>query len=393
MSETVAAPQPVPAQAAGQAAAEGSTTAARVVSIDALRGFDMFWIIGGQQVVLALVALLHGNAVPQWLRYHTHHPAWEGFSAWDLIMPLFLFITGTSLPYSMAKRIAGGATKGDLYRKIAKRVAILFVLGMIVQGHLLDFDLSTLHLYSNTLQAIASGYLVAAILLLHVGIAWQAGAMVALLVVYWLLMMFVPFGGHPAGTLQPDANVALAVDEFILGRFRDGTSYTWILSSLGFAATVLLGMLAGQVLRSTVRPAAKVSILLAAGLACLGLGWAWGHLASPIQFPIIKHVWTSSMVLWSGGWCLLLMGGFYLLIDVLRWQRWSFPLVVIGMNSIAVYVAVHQIDFAAIARANVGGFGRLFGSGGQELLVRASALLLVWLILLYMYRKRTFIRV
>jgi len=394
MSDTIAAAKPSPHREAPTAPADAKVAATdRVVSIDALRGFDMFWIIGGQQVVLALAALFHGNEIPHWLGYHTHHRAWEGFAGWDLIMPLFLFITGTSMPYSFAKRIDLGSTKGDLYRKIAKRVAMLFVLGMVVQGHLLDFDPSTLHIYCNTLQAIACGYCVAAILVLNAGVVWQVMVIPALLVVYWALMMFVPFGGHPAGTLQPDANLALAIDAFILGRFRDGTSYTWILSGLGFAATVLLGVLSGHVLRMAIRPVGKVLVLLGAGLVCLGLGWGWGNVASPIQFPIIKHLWTSSMVLWSGGWCFLLMGGFYLLIDVMGLRRWAFPLVVIGMNSIAVYVAVHLINFVQIADPLVGGLGRFLGPSGQELLRRSSALMIVWLILLYMYRKRTFIRV
>ncbi|MFV2068655.1 MAG: acyltransferase family protein [Pirellulales bacterium] len=394
MSETIPTAQPSLQSEVSTATPEAKAAeSGRVVSIDALRGFDMFWIIGGQQVVLAFAALFHGDEIPGWLTYHTHHPAWEGFAAWDLIMPLFLFITGTSMPYSFAKRMAHGATKAELYRKLGKRVVVLFVLGMVVQGHLLDFDPSTLHIYCNTLQAIACGYCVAAIVLLRVGIRWQVTVALALLVAYWALMLLVPFGGHPAGTLQPDANLALAIDEFILGRFRDGTSYTWILSGLGFAATVLLGVLSGHVLRMTVRPIAKVLVLFGAGLLCLSLGWAWGNLPSPVQFPIIKHLWTSSMVLWSGGWCFLLMGGFYLVIDVMGLRRWAFPLVVIGMNSIAVYVAVHLIDFVQIADRIVGGIARFLGPNGQELLRQSSALLLIWLILLYLYRKRTFLRV
>jgi len=364
----------------------------RVISIDALRGFDMFWIIGGHGIVMSTARLFYGDPLPQWLIHQTDHPAWLGFSAWDLIMPLFLFISGTSMPFSFAKRTQRGAGKADLYRKIFTRTLLLFILGMIVQGHLLEFELDKLHIYCNTLQAIACGYCVAAILVINVGIVAQIAATVVLLLGYWALMMFVPFAGHPAGTLQPDANLALYIDELILGRFRDGTSYTWILSGMGFAATVLLGTLSGHVLKSELRPIAKVASLTAAAFLCLALGWAWGFYSSPVQFPMIKHIWTSSMVLWSGGGCFLLMAGFYLVIDVMGFRKWSFPLVVIGMNAIAVYVANNLVNFHHISDPIVAGLARHMGTGG-DLMRNVSALAVIWLILLYMYRNKTFVRV
>jgi predicted acyltransferase len=364
----------------------------RIVSIDALRGFDMFWIIGGHGIVVSTAHLFYDDPLPQWLTYQISHPAWLGFSAWDMIMPLFLFISGTSMPFSFAKRIARGARKADLYRKIFTRTLVLFVLGMVVQGYLLELQLDKLHIYCNTLQAIACGYCVAAILMLNVGVVAQVATTVVLLLGYWALMMFVPFAGHAAGTLEPDANLALFVDEMILGRFRDGTSYTWILSGLGFAATVLLGTLSGHLLKSGLRPLAKVASLTVAGLLCLALGWAWGFCQSPLQFPMIKHIWSSSMVLWSGGWCFLLLAGFYLVIDVMGLRKWSFPLVVIGMNAIAVYVAAHLINFHQISDALVAGLARHMGTSG-EVLRDVSAVLVIWLILLYMYRNKTFVRV
>ena len=138
----------------------------RVASIDALRGFDMFWIIGGQQVVVALLHLFV-SPTPAWLKAQFEHTGWEGFTAWDLIMPLFLFIVGTAMPYAFARRIEAGQSKWALYRKVLSRTAILFVLGMAAQGRLLTADLSQLHVYSNTLQAIACGYLMASIAMFH----------------------------------------------------------------------------------------------------------------------------------------------------------------------------------------------------------------------------------
>jgi predicted acyltransferase len=360
----------------------------RVVSIDALRGFDMFWIIGGQQLVLAVAAALSGS-VPAWLDYQLEHVAWEGFSAWDLIMPLFLFVVGAAMPFSFSNQLAQGKSKGELYLKILRRTVILFILGIAVQGHLLDFDRSTLHIYCNTLQSIAAGYLVAGILLVNVGVVLQLVSTAVLLVGYWLIMMYVPFGTHPAGTLEPQANVAMAVDEFLLGHFRDGTTYTWILSSITFAATVLLGVQAGHLLRSRLASVVKFTLLVVAGLACLGGGWLW---AERLDFPIIKHIWTSSMTLWAAGWSYLLLALFYLLIDVIGLKRWAYFFVVIGANAITAYVAYHFIPFRDIAEGLVGGLARHVYRGGP-VLVELTAVLLIWLALAHMYRHRIFLRV
>ncbi|OHB80300.1 MAG: hypothetical protein A2W31_14340 [Planctomycetes bacterium RBG_16_64_10] len=360
----------------------------RVVSVDALRGFDMFWIVGGKTVVVALLGLLV-DPLPDWLAYQLNHPEWTGFTAWDMIMPLFLFVVGTSMPLSFAKRIERGDSRGDLYRKIVRRTVVLFVLGMVVQGDLLAFDLAKLHLYCNTLQAIACGYLVAAVVMLHLPVIGQTTVMGVLLVVYWLLMTRVPIPGHGPGVLQPDANLALLIDEIILGRFRDGTSYTWILSGLGFAATVLLGVLAGHLLRSGLRPLVKVAGLTAAGIGCLALGWFWDV---RLGFPIIKHIWSSSMVLWAGGWSFLLLALFYAVIDVAGFRKWAFPFVVIGMNAITVYVGRHFVDFSDISSRLVGGLAEQLGAFGS-FFHALTAFLIMWWVLFYLYRNRTFIRI
>src|SRR4029077_7027835 len=257
------------------------------------------------------------------------------------------------------------------------------------QGHALDFNLSTLHLYCNTLQAIAVGYFVAGVLMLNVGVLGQLVTAALLLVGYWLLMTHVPFSGNQPGILEPGANVALAVEEQILGRFRDPTPYTWILSGMTFTATVLLGVQAGHLLRSNFKQWDKLLCLTAAGVALLAGGWAW---ANWLGFPIIKHVWTSSMVLWAAGWSYLLLGIFYLLIDVAGFQRWAFPFVVIGMNAITIYVASWFIPFGAISENLVGGLARQLGSTGPVLIAFISVLL-VWLLLYYLYHQKIFLRI
>jgi predicted acyltransferase len=360
----------------------------RVAAIDALRGFDMFWIIGGQQLALAVAAFLPEGPRTSF-EYQLEHAAWEGFTAWDLIMPLFLFVVGAAMPFSFSRRIQEGQSKGALYAKIARRVAILFVLGMIVQGNLLEFDLSTLHLFSNTLQAIAVGYLVAGVVMLNMRVWGQVLVTALLLVGYWLLLMYVPLPGQGAGIIKPDANVALAVDEFVLGRFRDGTAYTWVLSGMTFSATVLLGVLSGHVLRANLHPALKLLGLTAMGLACLAGGWAWAEWGG---FPIIKHIWTSSMALWAAGWSYLLLALFYLVMDIAGWRRWAFPFIVIGMNAITIYVAVFFIPFRAIAEGFVGGLAGHLGAAGP-VAIEFTAVLLAWLVLYHLYRQKIFLRI
>jgi predicted acyltransferase len=290
------------------------------------------------------------------------------------------------MPFSFAKRIEAGG-KAKVYLKIVRRVILLWIFGMIAQGNLLKADMSVLRLYSNTLQSIASGYLVAAILLLNVSIRTQFLVMVGLLVGYWLLMAFVPFPGGVAGMIEPTMNLARYIDDIVLGRFDDGSTYTWVLSSMGFAATVLLGVMAGHLLRSNKDQRTKARWLVAGGICCLAVGLVWGQF-----FPVIKHIWSSSMVLWAGGWSILLLALFYYLIDVLGWRRWSFFFVVIGMNAIVAYMAPRIIPFGTIGDNLVAGLAKHLGMFGG--LVKALAgFMALWLMLWYMQRKKTFLKV
>jgi predicted acyltransferase len=358
----------------------------RVASVDALRGFDMFWIAGGGPLVMELCKLF-SNPLPLWLERHFDHVEWEGFVAWDLIMPLFLFIVGVAMPFSVGKRLERGDNRASIYGKVIYRVVVLWVLGMIAQGHLLAFDLNNLQFYSNTLQSIAAGYLISSIALVELPVRWQAALAGALLVVYWALMRFVPVPGHGAGVFTTDGNLAMWIDKALLGHFQDGTTYTWILSSLGFGATVLMGVLAGHLLRAQLPGRRKVLWLVVGGLGCLLGGWLWSF-----AFPIIKHIWTSSMVLWSGGWCLLLLALFYGVIDVLGYRRWAFFFTVMGMNSIVAYMAPDIIPFSEISHTLFAGLAKHLGMFGNFLLA-LGAVGVLWLGLHYMYRKRTFIRI
>jgi predicted acyltransferase len=371
--------------------------AARILSLDALRGFDMFWIIGGDKLALAVLALIPQQSAP-WVELakdQFKHSHWIGFTAWDLIMPLFLFVVGAALPFSFARRAELGHSKRRMFLKLLRRSVILFILGMAVQGHLLEFNLDTLHPFSNTLQAIAVGYLITGILMLTMPVWGQIAAAILLMVAYWGLLMFIPISvGNEAvrGVLEPHANVAYSVEQWVWGRFIDHTDppYTWVLSSITFAATTLLGVFAGYILRSSSGPLMKFLWLLLLGIVCLGAGWAW---AEYLHFPIIKHIWTSSMVLWAAGWSYLLLALFYLVIDLIGLRAVAFPLVVIGMNAIIAYVAYHLIvPFDKISATLVGGLAKHLGAAGP-LVLALTTVLLVWLLLYHLYRHKIFLRI
>lgn len=361
----------------------------RLLSIDALRGFDMFWIVGGDAIFRSLDKVF-GNEVTAGINTQLRHVPWEGFVFEDLIMPLFLFIAGVSMPFAFAKRIDSGDSKGKILLHVIKRVVILCILGMVVQGNLLKFEWASLKFYSNTLQAIAAGYAVAAIAMLYLKARGQAILALLLMIAYWLLMTFVPVPGHGAGVLTADGNLAIYIDKLLLGAHQDSTSYTWILSSITFGATVLIGALAGHWLRSNHTGLRKTGGLAAAGILCVIAGYAWGQCG----LPIIKHLWTSSMVLYAGGLSLLLLAAFYLVIDVWKIKRWAFGFVILGANAITIYVAWHLFHgaFAQAGSALTGGLEK-HTQNYYPLIHAASTFAIAWLMLYWMYRKKTFIKV
>ena len=365
----------------------------RIMSIDALRGFDMFWIIGGGTIFRSLHEIFD-NPTTEWINRQLSHVRWEGFRPWDLIMPLFLFVVGVVMPFAFNKRLELGHSKFRLYRHIIVRFVILFVLGMIAQGHLLEYDLSQLRIFSNTLQAIAVGYLISAIIILNLKLKWQLITTGALLLLFWALMMLVPVPEHGAGALTPEGNLAIYIDRIILGSFIDGTDppYTWILSGMTFTCTVMLGVFAGHLLRSEKPGIQKVFLLTVMGVGSLVLGWFWNDRLWIFSFPIIKHLWTSSFVLYSAGWCFLLLAIFYFIIDVCRLRTWAFGFKVIGMNAIAVYMVTRKFNFQNIGDIFVGGLEKWCGPWNGFIQALAG-FVVVWLILFWMYRKKTFIKI
>jgi predicted acyltransferase len=357
----------------------------RLVSIDALRGFTMFWLIGGRELAIAAAACVSaslGDAVETQLT----HPRWQGFVAWDAIMPMFLFLVGASMPFALGKRVQQGEAMSSIYWRIGRRVVLLWILGMIAQKSLIKYEIRGLELYSNALQAIAVGYLVTSVALLHFSLGGQIGLFAGLTLAYWACLTLIPFGGHPAGTIEQTANLPRYVDELILGGFRRDHDFTWIVTSLGFAATVLLGAMSGHILRARMSAARKLSSLATAGLACAAIGWLWSY-----ALPFNRHIWTPSMIFWTGGLSFLFLAAFYGAIDVMGVKAWAFLFVVIGANALFAYV-FDQVFQRTMSDTLVGNLANKWPEPYGDLLCAVGEVAVLWLILLYMYRKRTFLR-
>lgn len=363
----------------------------RILSVDALRGFDMLWIMNGKYLFLSLLAAWYRpQQTPGWLMTTMEHTRWGGFSFWDLIMPLFLFLVGVAMPFSFDKQIERGAPTRAIHRRMAVRFIVLWVLGMVVQGNLLTLDLSKIKLFSNVLQCIACGYVLTGLVMLHVPRRIQPWITAALLVGYWVVMTFIPTPGLGAGVLEDGRNLAASIDTLIMGRFAAG-HHTYILTIATFTATVMLGMHAGRLLQSSRTEFRKLLWLLAAGVGGLALGWVWG-----LWFPINKPLWTSSMVLWSGGWCFLLLALFYGVIDVLRWRAWALPLVVIGANPLLAYVLSHLFmkEIDGMGLVIFGGLRSMVEPCGWAPVVRtAASVVILWGFLGFLFRKKIFWRV
>ena len=361
----------------------------RLTSIDALRGFDMFWIVGGDVAVRAW-AKWAGWPPPSLVETQLEHVPWEGFRFYDLIFPLFLFLVGVVIPFSLASQRARGASPARMHLRILRRTALLFALGLLANG-VLQFDWGNLRV-AGVLQRIAVCYGCAALIVLHTGVRGQVVTAAALLLGYWALLALVPAPGGVAGDYSIEGNLAGYVDRHylpgrILQRYYGFGDNEGLLSTIPAVATPLLGALAGQWLRSERPASVRLLGLTLAGVACLAVGIAWGTV-----FPVIKNLWTSSFVLVAGGWSLLLLALFHGVIDVLGWRRWAFFFTVIGANAITIYVVPRFLDFPKVAKFFFGGAIR--HSGSFEPVALALAVVLVeWLFLLFLYRKGWFLRV
>jgi len=357
----------------------------RLQSLDALRGFDMFWIAGGDALATNFFGRFDSPAAIR-IKSQFEHVEWEGFRFYDLIFPLFMFLVGCVIPFSLEK------FRGDprsAYGRIFRRTVALFVLGLICNG-LLKFDFGNLR-YAGVLQRIALCYGITAVLFLTFRVRGQIVVAAAILLGYWGLLAFVPVPGGVAGDYSKEGNLAGYLDRSwlpgrIMEQYYGYGDNEGILSTLPAIVTVMLGVFAGLWLKSSRPDWAKAGGLFLCGVSFVVLGTLWGR-----SFPVIKNLWTSSFVLVAGGWSLLLLCVFYTIIDVVRWQKWSFFWTVIGMNAIVMYVVPRFIDFDRMAEFFLTGVARLSGSGG-DFLIEAGSMGAKWLFLYYLYRNRVFLR-
>jgi predicted acyltransferase len=358
----------------------------RIASIDALRGFDMLFIIFLDHFFNALNVGV-GSPFTKALARQFDHPEWFGSTLYDIVMPLFLFIVGAAIPFALSKRKLRDSRWSALYAKIIRRFVILFIFGWIVQGHLLDLDITRFSIFSNTLQAIAVGYLFSSIAYIHFSRKVRILIFASCLIIYTVLLTIpiVPRVGR--GVLLPGSSFAWYVDQLVFGRFQDGTQYTWLLSGFGFIATTLSGVFAGELIKSGL-PRNKVALyLFLCGLAGVLAGMFLG-----IWHPIIKKLWTSSFVLASSGVCFLLLSLFYWIIDVKGKVKWAFPLKVIGMNAIVAYVLSHVFNFHLIAEMVLFGLKQFVGDFNY-LVLTIGGFGILYLILWYMYKNKTFVKI
>ncbi len=425
----------------------------RLVSLDAYRGFIMLAMASSGLMVGKVLEEhpeLSDNPVWRFFAYQLDHTAWTGCSFWDLIQPSFMFMVGVAIPYSYASRKAKGDSEASIFRHVLIRAFILIVLGVFLSS---NWKSHTNVTFTNVLSQIGLGYAFV-YLLRGRGLIWQMTAVLAILGGYWLLFYCYPlpdpdfdFGAVKASPetrfqglyahWDKNANVAADADATFLNLFRrrepirfdfagrtweselflrnesfqfDGGGYT-TLNFIPSIATMIFGLMAGELLRGGRRPATKRNLLILAGLVCLGVGLLTDYSIWPDQLyvppvdeggtavslfhvcPIVKRIWTPTWAVFSTGWTFLMLAAFFSVIDVYGYRRWAFPLTVVGMNSIAMY-CMSQLMKPWLRETLKRHFGQNIFDGTFGPIVEAVAVLLaLWLICLWLYRKKIFIRI
>ena len=391
----------------------------RLHSLDALRGFDMFWIVCGEGISHGIASVIKQkyslqqnstdwqiaatndlNAIEKifvFISNQLHHTPWNGFTFYDMIFPLFIFIAGVSMPYSFGRQLElatnRSVAKKIIYRSLLKRTIILILLGLVVNGAL-QFQGYENTRFASVLARIALSCFFAAVIFLNASLRKQIIWFIALLFVYWAMIMMIPVPGYGAGALTPEGNLAGYVDRILLpGKLHRG----WydpegLLSTVPAIASAMLGIFAGQFLRWSQQQWTlwKIAIVLfTAGIILIATGWLWG-----LVFPINKNLWTSSFVLYAGGWSIVLFAFFYAVIDVAGYKKWSMPLVWIGANSILIYMAAHGIiNFEYTSQFLFGGIINQLPQVWHPALIWVGVAIIQLTALYFLYRKKWFLKI
>jgi predicted acyltransferase len=370
----------------------------RVVSVDALRGFNIFWILGADGAIWALDRMLRDkgpelSAIGRFLKAQMSHAEWEGFRFYDFIFPLFIFVTGVSIVLALPRLVERNG-KARTHVHVLRRALLLYALGVIFYGgvaqHWSDIR------YVGVLQRIAICYLFASLLFLNLSKRGLIVALVVLLGGYWALMSFVPVPGVGVGSFGPDANLANWIDaHYLPGRLWDNTrDPEGLLSTLPAIATCVLGVLAGLLLKDDLLTPTQRSLwLIGGGILMVAAGYLWA-----LQFPIIKAIWTSSFVLVVSGYSAIVLGLMHQVIDVWGWKAWATIFVWIGANAIALYFINNIVGFEPFALRFVGGdvspiLDRAVTPGTGLFVAHLLGLALAVALAGYLYRRKIFLRI
>jgi predicted acyltransferase len=350
----------------------------------------------------------------QFLAHHQTHAEWIGCSLHDLIQPSFSFLVGAALPFSIANRMARGEPRGRITLHAFGRALTLILLGVFLRS---IGRSQTYWTFEDTLTQIGQGYPFLFLLGFR-SVRTQWVTLGLILAGYWAAFALYPVPGQnfdyssagvPAGWphlmtgfaahWNKNSNFAWAFDTWFLNLFPRKTPFAFneggyaTLSFIPTLGTMILGLIAGGILRGSRQPWLKVRWLGVAGLASLSLGAALGWLGI---CPVVKRIWTPSWILFSGGWCFLLMASFYAIIELRGRRRWAFPLVVVGTNSIAAYCIAHLFEgfIAKSLRTNItSGAFEFLGKVYEPLVLGALVLVIMWLLLFWLYRRKIFLRI
>lgn len=363
----------------------------RLQSLDALRGFDMLFIMGGGSLFVGL-ATLFPTPFFQAIAEQMEHVEWNGFHVEDMIFPLFLFIAGISFPFSLAKQREKGMTDGAIYQKIIRRGLTLVLLGFIYNG-LLNFDFEHQR-YASVLGRIGLAWMFAALIFVNTKAITRVDVVCGILIGYWALLALVPApDGNGAGAFTMEGSLVGYMDRLLLPGRLHLTIHDpeGLFSTIPAIATALLGIFTGEFIKFQKKgftETKKVVYLLGGGCAFIVIGLVWD-----LFFPINKNLWTSSFVCFVGGLSMILFALFYFVIDVKNYRKWTLFFTVIGMNSITIYLAQRFIRFSYTSEALFGGLAHLMPEAAQPLVGAIAYIAVCWCFLYFLYRQKIFLKV
>ena len=363
----------------------------RLLSLDALRGFDMLFIMGLSGLIVNLSKLTPECGVMQWLGAQMHHVAWDGFTHHDTIFPLFLFIAGISFPFSLAKQRDGGASTARICAKVIKRGVILVLLGMVYNG-LFRLQLDTVRIPS-VLGRIGVAWMFAALMTVWLPAKIRAAISAVLLIGYSLLLTIpAPDIAEGVEVWSRQGNLAGYIDRIVMPNhilWRGTMDPEGLLSTLPAIVTAMLGIFTGEfVRRSDISGTRKSLVMFGAAAVLLIGGVAWGALQ-----PINKTLWTSAFVLTAAAYSLAMFALFYSIIDVRGWKRWTGFFRIVGVNSITIYLAQRFISFGDISRNIFGGLAAKLPEEWGAVVLSAGYIAICWLLLYFLDRKKVYLKV